>query len=112
MIIQRGWAKVTSTTEDGHEVVLAVRGPGELVCEGAAPAPLGHRGRDGPAADPGHPGRALHRLPRRVPPDVARALKVWRARGLVRTERRKIITLDLPGLHDYAGDRGASSARA
>ncbi|HEV7934012.1 MAG TPA: hypothetical protein VGP70_17115 [Actinomadura sp.] len=43
---------------------------------------------------------------------TARALKVWRARGLVRTERRKIITLDLPGLHDYAGDRGASSARA
>jgi CRP-like cAMP-binding protein len=40
---------------------------------------------------------------------VARALKVWRARGLVRTERRKIIILDLPGLHDYAGDRGPSS---
>ena len=28
IIIERGWAKVTSATEDGHNVVLAVRGPG------------------------------------------------------------------------------------
>ncbi|TDC91981.1 Crp/Fnr family transcriptional regulator [Actinomadura sp. 7K507] len=32
-IIEDGWAKVTSTTEDGHDVVLAVRGPGDLIAE-------------------------------------------------------------------------------
>jgi len=42
IIIQDGWAKVTSTTEDGHDVVLAVRGPGDLVCESAV---LGSRSR-------------------------------------------------------------------
>jgi len=42
IIIESGWAKVTSTTEDGHEVVLAVRGPGDLVCESAV---LGSRQR-------------------------------------------------------------------
>lgn len=200
VIIQRGWAKVTSTTQDGHEVVLAVRGPGELVCEGAV---LGRRRRSATVAAMGRlqtlviPAgrftafldefprtwrmvsetvvRRLDDADRRVrahagatgaerlalllirlaelsalgeaagetrrpgargdddsgleirPPlsqeelagwvdtsreTVARALKVWRARGLVRTERRKIIILDLPGLHDYAGDRGPSSARA
>jgi CRP/FNR family cyclic AMP-dependent transcriptional regulator len=36
IIIESGWAKVTSSTEDGHDVVLAVRGPGDLVCESAA----------------------------------------------------------------------------
>ncbi|GAA2453389.1 Crp/Fnr family transcriptional regulator [Actinomadura vinacea] len=35
IIIEDGWAKVTSATEDGHDVVLAVRGPGDLVCESA-----------------------------------------------------------------------------
>ncbi|WP_225993173.1 Crp/Fnr family transcriptional regulator [Actinomadura rudentiformis] len=42
IIIKDGWAKVTSTTEDGHDVVLAVRGPGDLVCESAV---LGSRRR-------------------------------------------------------------------
>ncbi|MWK39315.1 cyclic nucleotide-binding domain-containing protein [Actinomadura sp. J1-007] len=42
IIIERGWAKVTSSTEDGHDVVLAVRGPGDLVCESAV---LGSRHR-------------------------------------------------------------------
>ncbi|WP_433338521.1 Crp/Fnr family transcriptional regulator [Spirillospora sp. CA-294931] len=36
IIIEDGWAKVTSATLDGHDVVLAVRGPGDLVCESAA----------------------------------------------------------------------------
>ena len=36
IIIEDGWAKVTTSTEDGHDVVLAVRGPGDLVCESAA----------------------------------------------------------------------------
>lgn len=35
IIIMEGWAKVTSSTEDGHEVVLAVRGPGDLIGESA-----------------------------------------------------------------------------
>ncbi|MEU5882897.1 Crp/Fnr family transcriptional regulator [Spirillospora sp. NPDC047279] len=42
IIIKEGWAKVTSATEDGHDVVLAVRGPGDLVCESAV---LGSRRR-------------------------------------------------------------------
>jgi CRP-like cAMP-binding protein len=42
IIIERGWAKVTSATEDGHDVVLAVRGPGDLLAESAV---LGGRPR-------------------------------------------------------------------
>ncbi|MFC9974464.1 Crp/Fnr family transcriptional regulator [Spirillospora sp. NPDC127200] len=42
IIIEDGWAKVASTTVDGHAVVLAVRGPGDLVCESAV---LGSRHR-------------------------------------------------------------------
>ncbi|MEU8303391.1 Crp/Fnr family transcriptional regulator [Actinomadura sp. NPDC048955] len=42
LIIQEGWAKVTSSTEDGHNVVLAVRGPGDLIAESAV---LGARTR-------------------------------------------------------------------
>jgi CRP/FNR family transcriptional regulator, cyclic AMP receptor protein len=42
IIIETGWAKVTSTTENGHEVMLAVRGPGDIVCESAV---IGHRER-------------------------------------------------------------------
>ncbi|MFI0408122.1 Crp/Fnr family transcriptional regulator [Actinomadura sp. 3N508] len=42
IIIERGWAKVTSATEDGHDVVLAVRGPGDLLAESAV---LGGRTR-------------------------------------------------------------------
>jgi CRP/FNR family transcriptional regulator, cyclic AMP receptor protein len=47
VVIESGWAKVTSATEDGHEVMLAVRGPGDLVCEGAV---LGHRRRSATVA--------------------------------------------------------------
>ncbi|WP_233526164.1 Crp/Fnr family transcriptional regulator [Actinomadura spongiicola] len=42
IIMERGWAKVTSATEDGHDVVLAVRGPGDLIAESAV---LGGRTR-------------------------------------------------------------------
>lgn len=35
VVIESGWAKVTSATAGGHEVVLAVRGPGDLVGESA-----------------------------------------------------------------------------
>ncbi|WP_243716260.1 Crp/Fnr family transcriptional regulator [Actinomadura darangshiensis] len=42
IIIESGWAKVTSAGEDGRVVVLAVRGPGDLVCESAV---LGRRER-------------------------------------------------------------------
>ncbi|XRQ14186.1 Crp/Fnr family transcriptional regulator [Actinomadura welshii] len=42
IIIEHGWAKVTSSTEDGHDVVLAVRGPGDLLAESAV---LGGRTR-------------------------------------------------------------------
>ncbi|WP_026401688.1 MULTISPECIES: Crp/Fnr family transcriptional regulator [Actinomadura] len=42
IVIERGWAKVASATEDGREIVLAVRGPGDLVCESAV---LGGRQR-------------------------------------------------------------------
>jgi CRP-like cAMP-binding protein len=42
IIIESGWTKVTSASEDGREVVLAVRGPGDLVCESAV---LGGRER-------------------------------------------------------------------
>ncbi|MFC5187836.1 Crp/Fnr family transcriptional regulator [Actinomadura harenae] len=42
IVIESGWAKVASSTEDGHAVVLAVRGPGDLVCESAV---LGARHR-------------------------------------------------------------------
>ncbi|MBC6461132.1 Crp/Fnr family transcriptional regulator [Actinomadura sp. HBU206391] len=180
VIIEHGWVKVTSATENGHEVMLAVRGPGDLVCEGAV---LGDRQRSATVAAMS-PLRTLvipagrftafldefprtwrmvsetvvHRLDdadRRVraqasstgaqrlalllielselsqredgragdgtleirPPlsqeelaswvdasreTVARALKVWRAHGLVRTERRKITILDAAGLRAYA----------
>jgi CRP-like cAMP-binding protein len=187
VIIEAGWAKVTSATEDGHEVVLAVRGPGDLVCEGAV---LGHRQRSATVAAMSPlqtlvipAGRftafldefprtwrmvsetVVHRLdaadsrlrahasatgaqrlalllmhlsqlserdgqPARGdgieirPPlsqeelaswvdasreTVARALKVWRAHGLVRTERRKITILDLPGLHAHAHEQVPAS---
>lgn len=42
IVIENGWAKVTSATEDGHDVVLAVRGPGDIVGEMAV---LGNRER-------------------------------------------------------------------
>lgn len=177
IVIENGWAKVTSTTEDGHDVVLAVRGPGDLVGESAG---LGHRQRsatvtalsplqallvpagrfstfldehprawrmvsgtfvrriddhdrrlraqasaDGArrlalllidlAEHYGTPGRAGSIIIQ--PPlsqselaswvdssreTVARALKVWRADGLVDTARRKITVLNPDGLRAYA----------
>jgi CRP/FNR family cyclic AMP-dependent transcriptional regulator len=36
VIIERGHAKVTCTSEDGKEIVLAFRGPGDIVGESAA----------------------------------------------------------------------------
>ncbi|HEV7932496.1 MAG TPA: Crp/Fnr family transcriptional regulator [Actinomadura sp.] len=183
IVIERGWAKVTSATEDGHEVVLAVRGPGDLIGESAG---LGDRQRSatvtaistlwGLVVPAGrfamfldeHPrawrmvsGTFIRRLDdagRRVqahasaeasrrlalllldlcdlseqydrpgpdgsieirPPlsqeelgswvdasreTVARALKEWRALGLVRTGRRKITILDRPRLLAYARRR-------
>ncbi|WP_308287052.1 Crp/Fnr family transcriptional regulator [Actinomadura parmotrematis] len=42
IVIESGWAKVVALAETGQEVVLAVRGPGELICESAA---LGSRQR-------------------------------------------------------------------
>jgi CRP/FNR family transcriptional regulator, cyclic AMP receptor protein len=36
VVIERGHAKVTSNTEDGKEIVLAFRGPGDIVGEAAA----------------------------------------------------------------------------
>src|SRR5690606_6585622 len=55
VVIESGWAKVTSSGEDGREVVLAVRGPGELVCESAV---LGGRERSATVTALG-PVRAL-----------------------------------------------------
>jgi len=177
IIIENGWAKVTSTTEDGHEVVHAIRGPGDIVGESAV---LGHRPRSATitALDSlralvlsatrftafldDHPrvwrmvsGTLVRRTDddvRRLrakasadgaqrlamllldladqygstvptggvviqPPlsqselaswvdssreTVARALKIWRSRGLVGTARRKITVLDAAGLRSYA----------
>lgn len=190
VIIESGWVKVTSATEDGREVMLAVRGPGDLVCEGAmlgkrrrsatvaAVSQLrtlvipgsrftafldefqhawrmvgemvvhrlddadrrvrahasatgaqrlalllidlaeisGHMHRDKPAAEGGgieiRPPLSQGELASWVDASretVARALKVWRTHGLVRTERRKIIILDLPGLHAFAQERTSTS---
>jgi CRP-like cAMP-binding protein len=39
ILIEDGWAKVTSTDEAGREVMLAVRGPGDLVGEMALLGP-------------------------------------------------------------------------
>ena len=36
VLIERGYAKVTATTEDGKEIVLSFRGPGDIVGEAAA----------------------------------------------------------------------------
>jgi CRP-like cAMP-binding protein len=36
VVIERGYAKVTATTEDGKDVVLAFRGPGDVLGEVAA----------------------------------------------------------------------------
>lgn len=36
LLIRRGWLKVTSTAVTGHEALLALRGPGDVVGEGAA----------------------------------------------------------------------------
>ncbi|HEU5160414.1 MAG TPA: Crp/Fnr family transcriptional regulator [Streptosporangiaceae bacterium] len=177
IIIENGWAKVTSTTEDGHEVVHAIRGPGDLVGESAV---LGHRPRSATitaleslralvlsasrftAFLDEHPrvwrmvsgtlvrrndddvrrlrakasadgGQRLAMLLLELaeqygtsvptggvviqPPlsqselaswvdssreTVARALKIWRARGLVDTARRKITVLDAGGLRAFA----------
>jgi CRP/FNR family transcriptional regulator, cyclic AMP receptor protein len=35
LVIKRGWVKVTSPTDEGRNVFLAVRGPSDLICEGA-----------------------------------------------------------------------------
>jgi CRP/FNR family cyclic AMP-dependent transcriptional regulator len=183
IIVEDGWAKVTSSTEDGHEVVLAVRGPGDLVCESAV---LGSRERSATVTALSeiqglvvpairftafldeHPrtwrlvtGIFVQRIDegdRRVqahasasgaqrlallllelaelsrphsppaadgsitirPPlsqeelgswvdasreTVARALKSWRRRGLVRTGWRQITVLDRAALHAYAHGR-------
>ncbi|MEU5992171.1 Crp/Fnr family transcriptional regulator [Spirillospora sp. NPDC047418] len=42
IVIESGWAKVVASSAEGHSVVLAVRGPGDLVCESAV---LGRRER-------------------------------------------------------------------
>ncbi|WP_018656412.1 Crp/Fnr family transcriptional regulator [Actinomadura flavalba] len=42
VVIESGWAKASVTGPEGHAVVLAVRGPGDLVCESAV---LGDRQR-------------------------------------------------------------------
>jgi CRP/FNR family cyclic AMP-dependent transcriptional regulator len=186
IVIESGWAKVTSSTEDGHEVVLAIRGPGDLICESAV---LGSRPRSATITALGtlrallvsaskftafldeHPrvwrmvsGTLVRRndddarrlgahasadgarrlallmvhLTERcgvqrpdgaimiLPPlsqeelaswidasreTVARALKVWRARGLVDTARRKIIVLRPENLRAYAdGHNGPGEA--
>jgi CRP-like cAMP-binding protein len=36
VLIERGYAKIVTTTEDGRDVVLAFRGPGDIVGEAAA----------------------------------------------------------------------------
>jgi CRP-like cAMP-binding protein len=41
-ILVRGWAKILSATDDGHETVLALRGEGDIVGEMAGAA-AGHR---------------------------------------------------------------------
>lgn len=181
IIIENGWAKVTSTTEDGHEVVLAVRGPGDLVGEftvlgqrrarSATVTALGplrglvvaagrftafmddhprvwrmvtgifvrridnndSRLRAQASADgaqrlalllidlaeqygtPGpmggvviQPSLSQQELASWVDSSretVARALKVWRAQGLVNTSRRKITVLRPAGLRAYANGR-------
>jgi CRP/FNR family transcriptional regulator, cyclic AMP receptor protein len=194
VIIMAGWVKVTSTTSDGYEVFLAVRGPSDLVCEGAmfrdrsrsatvtSLSPLNTlvvpAGRFTTFLD-GHPrvsrmvtGTVVNRLDdadRRAqshatgggalritgllidlaelsahyeqhdPPEpgggilirpslsqaelgswvdasretAARAFRELRGLGLLRTGRRKIIVMDLPGLHAHAdrlrAERGAES---
>ena len=55
VVIQSGWAKVTSSGQDGREGVRAVQGPGELVCESAV---LGGRERSATVTALG-PVRAL-----------------------------------------------------
>lgn len=35
LVIKKGWVKVTSPTDEGRNVFLAVRGPSDLICEGA-----------------------------------------------------------------------------
>ncbi|MGH3389801.1 MAG: Crp/Fnr family transcriptional regulator [Actinomadura sp.] len=187
IIIETGWAKVTSTTENGHEVMLAVRGPGDIVCESAV---IGHRERSAtvtaissmralvvpagrfttfldeyPRAWRMVSGTFVHRLDdadRRVqahasadgghrlallliylsdlseqyersrtpegieirPPlsqeelgswvdasreTVARALRILRTLGLVRTSRRKIVIVDQAGLAAYANGGAPSN---
>lgn len=180
IVIEDGWAKVSSSTESGHEVMLAVRGPGDLVGESAvlggrkdrsatvrAVSPLralvlsGERFlafldehprawrpvsntvvRRLEAADarlqahatgtgsqrlallllelaelseqvnPPGPDGSIEILPPLSQQElaewtdaaretVARALKIWRDRGLIKTGWRKITILDPPGLHDY-----------
>lgn len=41
-VLVAGWVKIVSTTEDGHEIVLALRGDGDIVGE-VAGATTGHR---------------------------------------------------------------------
>ena len=179
IVIEDGWVKVTATTKGGHEVLLAVRGPGDLIGEGAllgsgrpsatikALTPVHgfvlHSGRfenflnEHPAvwklvgrtlvqrqegverrlqahistkgtrrlaallvelaemsakhvspSPDGHipiaPPLSQEELGRWIDASretVARALNNLRARGLVRTGRRKIVVEDLPGLREF-----------
>jgi CRP-like cAMP-binding protein len=43
VVLRRGWVKVSATTENGFEVVLCVRGPGDVIGELAAIDPRGSR---------------------------------------------------------------------
>ncbi|MCD0453601.1 Crp/Fnr family transcriptional regulator [Actinocorallia sp. API 0066] len=177
LILRHGWAKVSVGDVDGREVVIAVRGPGELVGETGllngsprtATLTALHpvtalsvtRSRFSAFLDE-HPHAWRHiyrtasrrlaqsdsrivalgshdgaaRLARflltlaeesgipedegiRLPPlsqnelgscvdasreTVARALREWRVRGLIRTRWRRIVVLDLDGLRKHLGE--------
>lgn len=52
LLVRRGWVKVVAVTADGHETVLSVRGPGDILGELEAIDPRGARSATVVALEP------------------------------------------------------------
>jgi CRP/FNR family transcriptional regulator, cyclic AMP receptor protein len=118
MVLVEGRVKIASTSEDGHESVLAFRGPGEVLWELSAidgkPRSAGVTAVDPVEAlvIPTRDFRAfLERSPRAAPWILtrlsARLREADRMRARwVETERRAITVLDMEALRTRAGCSG------
>ncbi|WP_327360885.1 MULTISPECIES: Crp/Fnr family transcriptional regulator [unclassified Streptomyces] len=97
--ITGGWAVVSVTTERGNRLLLALRGAGELVGELAAMDLRPRSAKHDLAASVGSTREA-----------VAKALRLLRERGIVRTGSRRLVVTDLEPLRLLA-DGGPPASR-